>query len=102
TWKVNEKKARADLAALCSKPLPSELRQDIDRLEKEKESILGRLEKFHGNDSAQISPAERAEIGREWELWQKHVNTRGRICRDMWKRCSEVVPEGMTREELWV
>lgn len=102
TWKANEKKARADLATLCSKPLLSELRQDIDRLGKEKESILGRLATLHGNDSLQMSPAERAEIELEWKLWQKHVNTRSRICRDMWKRCSEVVPEGMTREELWV
>lgn len=102
TLRANEKKARADLATLCSKPLLSELRQDIDRLEKEKESILGRLAKFHGNDSVQVSPAERAGIEREWKLWQKHASTRSRICRDMWKRCSEVVPEGMTREELWV
>ena len=103
TLKTDEKNARAELATLRSKPLLSELRQDIDRLETEKESMLARLDEFHGRDSSvQVSPEERAEVEREWKRWQRQVNVRRRICRDMWMKCSEVVPEGMTREELWV
>lgn len=103
TLKTDEKNLRAELATLRSKPLLSELRQDIGRLEKEKESILARLDEFHGHDSsAQVSPEKRAEVEREWKRWQRQVNMRRRICRDMWMKCSEVVPEGMTREELWV
>ncbi|OJJ84108.1 putative TBP interacting domain protein [Aspergillus glaucus CBS 516.65] len=102
TLKTDEKNARAELATLRSKPLLSELRQDIDRLETEKESMLARLDEFHGRDSSvQVSPEERAEVEREWKRWQRQVNVRRRICRDMWMKCSEVVPEGMTREELW-
>lgn len=103
TLKTNEKNARTELTALRSKPLLSELQQDIDRLDKEKRSMLARLDEFHGRDcSVQISPQERAEVERDWKRWQKQVNIRRRICRDMWMKCSEVVPEGMTREELWV
>ncbi|ODM18337.1 hypothetical protein SI65_06208 [Aspergillus cristatus] len=102
TLKTDEKNVRAELATLRSKPLLSELRQDIGRLEKEKESILAQLDEFHGHDSSvQVSPEERAEVEREWKRWQRQVNVRRRICRDMWMKCSEVVPEGMTREELW-
>lgn len=92
---------RAELATLRSKPLLSELRQDIGRLEKEKESMLARLDKLHRQDTS-VSLEERAEIEREWKCCQRQVNVRRRICRDMWMKCSEVVPEGMTREELWV
>lgn len=102
TLKVDERKVRTDLAALCSKPLSSELRQEIDRLENEKESTLVHLAKCHGQNSEQVLPAERAEIEQEWRRWQRHVNIRSRICRDLWRRCSEVVPNGITREELWV
>lgn len=103
TLKTNEKDARAQLATLRSKPLLSELRQDIHRLEKEKESILARLDEFHGRDSSvQVSPEEQVEIEQEWKRWQRQVNVRRHICRDLWMKCSEVVPEGMTRDELWV
>ncbi|EYE96298.1 putative TBP interacting domain protein [Aspergillus ruber CBS 135680] len=102
TLKNNEKNARAELVTIRSKPLLSELRQDIDRLEKEKDSMLARLDEFHGRDSSvQVSPKEQAEVEREWKRWQKQVIVRRRICRDMWMKCSEVVSEGMTREELW-
>lgn len=65
--------------------------------------MLARLDEFHGRDSSvQVSPKEQAEVEREWKRWQKQVIVRRRICRDMWMKCSEVVSEGMTREELWV
>ncbi|XHG09196.1 hypothetical protein AWENTII_012272 [Aspergillus wentii] len=100
--KANEQDTRAELATLCTKPLLSDLRRDIGRLDKEKESTLARLEKLRGSSSVRMPPGERAKIENEWKCWQKCVNIRRQICRDFWTRCSEVVPEDMTRDELWV
>lgn len=52
--------------------------------------------------AAVVGSEERAEVEREWKRWQRQVAVRRRICRELWDRCSEVVPEGVTREELWV
>ncbi|KAG2421664.1 hypothetical protein HFD88_005640 [Aspergillus terreus] len=102
TLKENEKQAREELAALNARPLLSELRRDIDQLEQEKKSLLVQLEQFHGGDEQeQVSADERTEIERQWRYWQRQARIRGRICRDLWLRCSEVLPDNMTAEELW-
>ncbi|EAU31109.1 conserved hypothetical protein [Aspergillus terreus NIH2624] len=102
TLKEDEKQAREELAALNARPLLSELRRDIDQLEQEKKSLLAQLEQFHGGDEQeQVSADERAEIERQWRYWQRQARIRGRICRDLWLRCSEVLPDNMTAEELW-
>ncbi|KAJ5520595.1 Chitin synthase activator (Chs3) [Penicillium fimorum] len=102
TRKANEKKARAALAALHTKPRISDLRQDIGRLEAEELTIQARLVSRHEADPVQISPEERAKLEKEWKYWQRHANVRRRICRDLWEQCSEVLPEDTTAGELWV
>ncbi|KGO65438.1 Tat binding protein 1-interacting [Penicillium italicum] len=102
TLKANEKKARAELAALHAKPRISDLRQDIRRLETEESTIQARLASCHEDDPVQISPEERKKLEKEWEYWQRHANVRRRICRDLWGQCSEVLPENTTAAELWV
>jgi predicted nucleic acid-binding Zn-ribbon protein len=83
TLKTNEKKARADLATLSTKPLLSELRHDVGRLEQETRAVSSRLKKIQKRDSIQVSPEERAKVGREWRRWNK-------------------VTDNVSREELWV
>ncbi|KAJ6132799.1 hypothetical protein N7471_008014 [Penicillium samsonianum] len=100
--KANEKKARAELAALHAKPRISDLRQDISRLENEESTIQARLASRHKGDPVQVSPEEREKLEKEWKYWQRHANVRRRICRDLWGQCSEVLPEDMTAAELWV
>ncbi|GFF53102.1 hypothetical protein IFM51744_08020 [Aspergillus udagawae] len=102
TLKTNEKKARADLATLSTKPLLSELRHDVGRLEQETQAVSSRLKKIQKRDSIQVSPEERAKVGKEWRRWNKVTGIRKTICRDLWSRCLEVVPDNVSREELWV
>ncbi|KAI9928060.1 hypothetical protein MW887_002912 [Aspergillus wentii] len=71
--KANEQDTRAELATLCTKPLLSDLRRDIGRLDKEKESTLARLEKLRGSSSVRMPPGERAKIENEWKCWQKNL-----------------------------
>lgn len=102
TLKAEDKQARAELAEFSSRPLLSELRGDIERLQKEKEDILGGLASLGGNKSAVISPEELQAVEKQWKYWQRQAHVRRRICNELWGRCSEVVPEDMSREELKV
>lgn len=102
TLKASEKKARAGLATLDAKPRLSDLRRDLGRLEEEQKAIQARLTALRDDDSVSISPAERVKLEQEWKQWQHHARVRRRICRDLWMRCSEVLPDNMTSQELWV
>lgn len=100
--KATEKEARDALAALEAKPRLSQLRQDIHQLEEERAVIHARLQELHGGDEVQIPVEERARLEQEWKQWQRHVTTRRRICRELWGLCTEVLPEDMTSQDLWV
>lgn len=102
TLKANEKKARAALATLSATPLVSDLHQDISRLESEQSAIQTRLASHHEDDPVPISAIEREKLETEWKQWQRHASVRRRICRELWRQCSEVLPEGVTAAELWV
>ncbi|KAL2219051.1 Tat binding protein 1-interacting protein-domain-containing protein [Thermoascus aurantiacus ATCC 26904] len=100
--KASEKSLRGELAMLCSKVPISELRQEVSRLEAERAETLGRLAKLRNDDDgALVSAEQRAQVEREWKEWRKHVHVRKKICRDLWERCTEVLPEDTTKEDLW-
>lgn len=90
------------LSQLAAQPVLSEVRQDVCRLEEERGALLKRLAQLHGQAYADVSPEEKARVAADWKQWQRHVNVRKRICRELWGRCSEVVPNDMTRQEFWV
>ncbi|KAL4757385.1 putative TBP interacting domain protein [Aspergillus foveolatus] len=99
--KENEKRVQGELNSLNAMPLLSELRTEIMKLEKEKESLAARLIKVCGDASAEVSPQEKEKMRKDWKIWQNQESVRAKICRDLWRKCSETLPEGMTREELW-
>ena len=102
--KSKEKKARIDLATLNAKLSLPQIRNSIDRLENAKKDILERLTKLREscNSIQVVSQDERMQVEGDWKFWQYQVTTRRRICRELWARCSEVLPEDMTSEDLWV
>ncbi|RHZ51117.1 hypothetical protein CDV55_101677 [Aspergillus turcosus] len=101
TLKTKEKKARTELAMLSAKPLLCELRHDVSQLEQETQVISSRLKEIQESDSTQVSPEEKAELGKEWRRWNKTAIVRKRICRDLWGKCLDVVPDNVSQEELW-
>ncbi|RMJ25247.1 TBP interacting domain protein, partial [Aspergillus sp. HF37] len=101
TLKAEDKRVRSELVEFGSRPLLSELRADVARLQKEKEEILAGLASL-GEDESAMSPEEQQAVEKEWKYWQRQAHGRRRICNELWERCSEVVPEDMTREELKV
>jgi 26S proteasome regulatory subunit (ATPase 3-interacting protein) len=100
--KEEEKKVQAELSSLNAVPLLSELRAEIEKLESEKESLAASLAKVHGDGEVNVSPQETEAVRKDWKLWQVQARVRARICRDLWLKCSETLPEATTREELWV
>ncbi|KAL4995703.1 Tat binding protein 1-interacting [Aspergillus recurvatus] len=100
--KENEKKLQGQLNSLNAIPLLSELRIEIKKLEKERESLAARLAKVHGDGSAEVTPQEKEKVRKDWKIWKNQDRVRAGICRDLWRKCSETLPEGVTREELWV
>ncbi|KAJ0417192.1 Tat binding protein 1-interacting protein-domain-containing protein [Aspergillus carlsbadensis] len=99
--KEEEKKVQAELSSLNALPLLSELRAEIEKLDSEKESLAASLAKVHGDGELKVSPQETEAVRKDWKLWQVQARVRARICRDLWLKCSETLPEGTTREELW-
>ncbi|KAJ5652505.1 hypothetical protein N7507_009931 [Penicillium longicatenatum] len=100
TIKANEKKVRAALLTFETKPRLSDLRQDIQELEEERSAIQARLTSHRG-DEVNLPPEEREKLEQEWKQWQCHATLRRRICRELWGRCTEVLPENQTSKELW-
>lgn len=105
--KAEEKKARASLSALKAKPRIAELQHDIQRLGCERDDMQARLTKLNGVPETtamaiQITPEERSQLEQEWKIWYRQATIRRRICRKMWDRCSEVLPENTSVLELWV
>lgn len=100
--KENDKKMQGELNSINTVPLPSELRTEIEKLEKEKGSLAAHVAKMDGDGSAHVSPLEKENVRRDWKLWQNQARLRAQICHDIWRKCSETLPENMTRDELWV
>ncbi|KAL3458503.1 hypothetical protein BJX64DRAFT_266569 [Aspergillus heterothallicus] len=100
--KEDEKKTQAELNSANAVPLLSELRTEIEKLEAERESLSASLGKVHGDSEFNVTPQETEATRKDWKYWQAQARVRARICHDLWHKCSETLPEGTSREELWV
>ena len=100
--KAREKALKAELSMLNARVSTADLRQGVSSLESEKDQLLARLSTMRNSSVQPVSVVERARAENEWKVWQKHVKVRKRICRELWERCTEVLPEDTTKEELWV
>lgn len=102
--KSQEKSLRAELAMLNARISTPELRGQVATLETEKHSLQTRLteSKTSATQARTVSVEEKAHVEKNWKTWQRHVAARRKICREMWMRCTEVLPETVQgKEELW-
>ncbi|QSS49050.1 TBPIP (Tat binding protein 1(TBP-1)-interacting protein) superfamily domain-containing protein [Histoplasma capsulatum var. duboisii H88] len=102
--KQYEKSLRAELATLSAHVPTGKLREMVSRLEMEREEVLSRLSPLRNGRVATrvVSAVEQDTVNGEWRVWKGRVVVRKRICKDMWEKCSEALPEGFQRtEELW-
>ncbi|KAJ5116477.1 hypothetical protein N7456_000825 [Penicillium angulare] len=100
TIKAEEKTVRAALAAFEAKPRLSDLRQSIERLKEERNALQAKLPSFQ-EGAVEMQPQEREKLEQDWKQWQRHTTLRRRMCQDLWGKCTEILPDNMTLQELW-
>ncbi|KAJ5885300.1 Chitin synthase activator (Chs3) [Penicillium taxi] len=101
TIKTGEKKVRAALTALEAKPRICDLQQEVHQLKEQWDTIQARVSKAQG-DTLQIPVEERDKLEKEWKQWQRHATVRRRLCRDLWGKCTEYLPDDLAASDLWV
>lgn len=102
SYKNREKELKLELSRMGATIPLAELEQNVSKLEDETSSILLRLKELCNDDTAEFSMEEKIQTEKEWKIWQRHAAVRKRICRHLWERCTEVMAEDTTREDLWV
>ena len=102
TARANEKLLKANLAAANATVSTDELRSHITKLEMDRNEISGRLEPLRSGSVKPISTGEREEAEKTWRVWSKKAASRKRICTEMWGYCTEELPQGQTKDDLWV
>ncbi|KAI1939884.1 hypothetical protein LOZ66_002315 [Ophidiomyces ophidiicola] len=102
--KSQEKLLKTQLATLNARVSTAELRYQVLGLEKERAGVVARLDplKASAKQARVVSAEEKAHVEKEWKTWQRNASTRRIICREMWMRCTEVLPEGVSNKaEFW-
>ena len=98
----NEKLLKASLATVNATLSTEDLHASITGLELEQREILARLDPLRSGNVRPIPPEEKEETEKLWRQWSKKAASRKRICMDMWSYATEELPEGQTKEDLWV
>ncbi|EZF11658.1 hypothetical protein H112_07189 [Trichophyton rubrum D6] len=102
--KVQEKSLKAELAVLNSRVSSTELLSQIGQLESRKDTLsdqLAHLCKETATDRI-VTEEESNRVQINWATWKKHASLRKLACRELWLKCTEVLPDSVkSREELW-
>lgn len=100
--KSNEKLLKAGLAAVNATLSTEDLRVSITDLEFEHAQLLARLGPLRSGSVKPAPPEEKEETEKTWRQWSRKAVSRKRICMEMWSYATEELPEGQTKQELWV
>ena len=60
------------------------------------------LTELKKTDFEPVPEAEKTAIEQAHKTWEKHASGRRRIFKDLWYKCVDHLPDGMTKAELWV
>lgn len=103
--KAQEKAQRAEFTTLKALVPAAELRLEVGKLENKRTQLVQQLTPLRNGaveGGRSVTGEERARVEREWEFWRKQALVRRRICRGLWERCTDILPEGNTTpKELW-
>ena len=102
TDRAKEKLLQANLVSVNATLSTEELRSRVTMLEHETIEILGRLGPLRSGSAKPVLPEEKEAVDQEWRQWSRKAGARKKICLELWEFCTEEVPEGMTKGELWV
>lgn len=102
--KAQEKELKVELATLSARVPTAELHNQVRSLGARKEELIDQLTPLrNASGSARMVPVEeQRRVDEAWKKWQRTAAARKRICRDLWEKCTEVLPEDVSnRQELW-
>jgi len=102
TAKSEEKMLKAQLITMNATMSTNELQAGISGYEAEQQGLLARLGPLRSGNVKPVSAEEKAAVDKDWRLWNYRSNIRKKICMEVWGHLTEELPEGKTREELWV
>jgi 26S proteasome regulatory subunit, ATPase 3, interacting protein len=100
--KTTEKTLKLHLTALSNVMSTEELHAKVSQLQSEKKHLLERVPELQQVNVKPVSAVERATVEEAHRVWSKHVSARKRVCKELWWKCLEIMPEGETADELWV
>lgn len=100
--KASEKLLKVNITTLNATMTVDDIRGAIVSLEVQRDRLLERLEPLRSGTAFPVSSDEKAVIDQAWAEWQRKWHTRKKIAMDVWAHATEVLPEGMAKEELWV
>ena len=102
TAKANEKLLKANLITANATMSSEDIRASIVTLQSEKREILARLGPLEAGSVEPVSSKEKEEVDQAWKEWSKKARVKKNLCMDLWAFCTEEMPEGQTKEDLWV
>lgn len=102
TARSYERLLKANLAALRAGPSVEDIRANVTSLELEKEELMDRLDGLRSGETKLVTSTEKEAVGEAWIDWKKKADSRKRIFMEMWTIIWDELPEGQTKEQLWV
>ena len=102
TARSYERLLKANLAALRARPSIDDVRAKVTALELEKEDLTDRLEGLRSGKVKTVSVEDKERVEMAWIQWKNKVDSRKRIFTEMWAMVQDGLPEGQTKEQLWV
>lgn len=102
TAKGEEKALKAQLITLNATMSRQDLQSGIACLGAEQKALLARLGPLRSGNVKPVSAEEKEAADKDWKLWTRRANVRKKICMEVWAHLTEELPEGKTKEELWV
>ena len=102
TLKSNEKLLRSNLTSVNATLSTSDLRSRVEQLNADKAAMLARLGPLRKGKVKPVKAQEKAEVDRFLKTWTRTADSRKRMALELWNMSSEELPEGKTKEGLWV
>ncbi|KAL8722659.1 MAG: hypothetical protein Q9225_000891 [Loekoesia sp. 1 TL-2023] len=97
-----ERLLKANLAALRAGPSIEDVRANVTSLELKKEELMDRLDGLRSGKINLVPAIEKEAVDKAWIDWKRKADSRKRIFVDMWAIVCDGLPEGQTKEQLWV
>ena len=102
TLKSNEKLLRQNISSVNATLGTPDLRLHVEELEADKMAMLTRLGPLRKGEVKPVKAEEKIEVDRSLRAWKRMADARKMIALELWSVSSEEIPEGKTKDELWV